>query len=134
LDSKQEDVTVDAKTAMRYRKRLLEELGQRGSLLGKLRNSLVEQGERSQDDGGIFANHMADTATGEADRESDYILVDVSGRTVLEIEEALRRLDEGSFGDCEWCGKAIETKRLEVLPYARFCLKCQEKQEKLRAN
>lgn len=125
---------MDARTQMRYRKRLLEELGQRGTLLGKLRKSLVEQGERSQDSGGVFANHMADPATTEADRESDYILVDVSGRTVLEIEEALRRLDEGSFGDCEWCGKAIEPKRLEVLPYARFCLKCQEKQERLRTN
>ncbi len=125
---------MDAKTAKRFRRRLLEELGQRGRLLGKLKESMVEQGERYMENGGPFSNHMADQATDEAERESEYILADAQGRTVQEIEEAIRRIDEGIYGECEWCGSAIDPRRLEVLPYARFCLKCQEKQERLRTN
>jgi RNA polymerase-binding transcription factor DksA len=82
----------------------------------------------------IFANHAADAANEEAERESDYLLVSTQGRDLQEIEEALQRLDEGIYGACEACGSDIERRRLEVLPSARFCLRCQERQERLAHN
>jgi len=125
---------MDARTTMRYKRRLLDELGQRGHLLGQLKKSVAEQGQRYIEDGGAFANHMADCATEEADRESAFLLADAQGRTIHEIEEAIQRIDEGVYGACERCGMQIDRRRLEVLPQARFCLKCQEKQERLRRN
>jgi DnaK suppressor protein len=74
---------------------------------------------------------MAENATEEAERESDYLICDAQGREVQEIEEAIRRLDEGIYGICEDCGKQIEPRRLEVVPSARFCFPCQETQERL---
>lgn len=125
---------MDGRTALKYRRRLIDELGQRGRLLGKMKKSIAEQGARYQEDGGAFANHMAEAATGEAERESEYALADVQGKVVFEIEEALERLDNGNFGECEWCGATIDKRRLDVIPYARFCLKCQEKTERLASN
>ena len=103
-------------------------------MLGKLKESIQDQELRYQEDGGVFASHMAEAAGMEADRESSYHLVDAEGRTVQEISEALRRIDEGNYGDCEWCGEPIERRRLDAIPYARFCLRCQEKSEKLARN
>lgn len=125
---------MDGRTASRFRRRLLNELGSRGALLGKLRESVAEQGRRYLEDGGAFASDMAEAATGEADRESGYLLLDAEGRQVGEIRDALQRIENGNFGSCEWCNRPIEKKRLEVLPYARFCLKCQEKNERLSKN
>jgi RNA polymerase-binding transcription factor DksA len=125
---------MERRTALRFRRRLLNELGQRGQLLGKLKRSIAEQGERYIQSGGAFTNHMAEAATEESDRESDYFLADNQGRALTEIEEAIRRIDSGNFGDCELCKKPIEAKRLEVIPSARYCLRCQEKAERLAKN
>lgn len=125
---------MNARTTNRLRRRLLDELGQNGRLLGKLKKSIAEQSVRYIENGGAFASHMADMATEEADRESDSILMDTQGRLIHEIEQALQRIDEGRYGACEGCGRPIEDRRLEVLPYARFCLKCQEKHERIRSN
>ena len=43
-----------------------------------------------------------------------------------EVEEALRRVDEGSFGVCQECEEPISAKRLQALPWAKFCVRCQE--------
>ncbi|MFB3908729.1 MAG: TraR/DksA family transcriptional regulator [Candidatus Eisenbacteria bacterium] len=125
---------MDANTTLRIRQRLLDELGQRGRLLGQMKKSATERSQAYLEEGGAFASHMAEAATEEADRESDYLMVDAQGRLLNEIEEAIRRIDEGIYGLCEWCGKPIAERRLEVLPYARFCLKCQEKAEKAQNN
>ncbi len=130
----QEGRKMDARSRKKYRRRLLDELGQRGRLLGKMRRSVTERGEQVMRDGGIFASHMAEQATEEADRESDYLLCDEEGRHVQEIEEALRRIDEGIYGACESCGDNIDRRRLEVLPSARFCLPCQERHERFARN
>lgn len=125
---------MDARTAKRFRRRLLDELGQRGRLLGQIRKSMTEQSERYIQGGGGFASHMADQATEEADLESEFQIADSQGRLVAQIEAAIQRIDEGRYGACEWCGKAIDIRRLEVVPYARYCLKCQEKQDRLQNN
>jgi len=46
------------------------------------------------------------------------------------VEGALARIREGSFGECVSCGKEINAKRLEAVPWARHCIECQEKAEK----
>jgi len=51
--------------------------------------------------------------------------------TLLKIDEALRKLDEGTYGICEDCGEAINEGRLKVLPFAIYCVECQEKLEHL---
>ncbi|MCX5719823.1 MAG: TraR/DksA C4-type zinc finger protein [Nitrospirae bacterium] len=50
---------------------------------------------------------------------------------LFKIDEALRKLDEGTYGKCEDCGGDISEKRLKVLPYAIYCIDCKEKREQL---
>ena len=66
-------------------------------------------------------NHLADMATETVDREIDYTLEENSGNVLREIEAALKRLDEGTYGLCTACGKPIEPERLEYLPWATQC-------------
>jgi RNA polymerase-binding transcription factor DksA len=66
-------------------------------------------------------NHLADIATDTVDREIDYTLEENSGNVLREIEGALKRVDEGTFGKCLTCGKPIEPERLEYLPWATMC-------------
>jgi DnaK suppressor protein len=99
-----------------------------------MRRSLTERGQRYLEEGNSFSNHMADQATAEAERESENNLLDAQGREVLEIEEALRRLEDGTFGVCVSCGVEIARRRLEVLPSARHCLRCQERLERAARN
>lgn len=50
-------------------------------------------------------------------------------RLIAETEEALRRLDEGTYGACQRCGDPIPAARLEIVPHARYCVTCQEHSE-----
>ena len=66
-------------------------------------------------------NHLGDAAAGTLDREIDYTLEENSGNVLREIETALKRIDDGTYGICAVCGKPIEPERLEYLPWATVC-------------
>ena len=55
---------------------------------------------------------------------------DSERETLLQIEEALRRIDSGAFGSCSSCSKPIGEQRLDAIPWARYCIDCQELEEK----
>lgn len=77
-----------------------------------------------------YTYHMADVATDTYDREFSLGLAS-SGREILySLDDALKRIEEGTFGICEECKTVIAKTRLKAVPYARFCVKCQEKKEK----
>ena len=75
-------------------------------------------------------NHPAEVATATVDREIDYTLEGNSEHVLNAIDEALRRLDAGTFGDCSKCGRPIEQERLEFLPYAMLCIDCKRREER----
>ena len=74
--------------------------------------------------------HLADHATDLVDREIDDSLGENADRVVQEIDEALRRIDEGSYGLCTVCGAAIPEERLDAVPYATLCLDDKRKVER----
>ena len=71
-----------------------------------------------------FDNHIGDTATVTYDREMDYTLEDNSEAVLAAIDKALARIEDGTYGVCERCGKQIDPARLEALPYAELCIEC----------
>ena len=87
--------------------------------------SLKDETEESTVD-----NHLADTATVTLDREIDYTLEENSEHVLSGIDEALERIENGTFGACSRCGKQIAEDRLEALPYATRCIDCQRLAEK----
>lgn len=87
------------------------------------------QKEASGDISG-YSFHMADVATDNYDREFSLGLASNEREALYEIDDALKRIDEGTFGICETCKGLIAKNRLKAVPSARLCLKCQEKREK----
>ena len=71
--------------------------------------------------------HMADAGSDNYDQDFTLQLVMNGHETLAQIDEALERMDEGTYGICECCGNKIPKRRLLVVPYARMCVKCAEK-------
>ena len=67
-------------------------------------------------------NHLADMATVTFDRELDEGLEEGAQQTLEQIDRALARLDEGTYGTCERCGKPIGEERLRARPWATLCI------------
>lgn len=108
------------------RKEVLDELSELEEVyLGK------NQRDTSGDVSG-YSTHPADMGSDEAMRDAAFSRGEAGGRAIEEIDEALDRLKNGEYGRCENCGTEIPEARLEVVPEARFCIRCQEELEKSR--
>jgi RNA polymerase-binding protein DksA len=68
--------------------------------------------------------HPADLGTGNFEQELTLDLLENEDRIVDEINDALERIEQGTFGRCENCQREIPRERLEALPYARYCIEC----------
>ena len=84
--------------------------------------------ETSQEQVGDEVDAALDTAAGEASSQ----LADMESRELAEIETALTRLKDGSYGKCEECTKPIAAARLQALPYATLCINCARSDERTR--
>ena len=67
-------------------------------------------------------------------QEMDFALMEMKARTLTRIDEALQRVDQGTYGTCDECGKDIAEARLSAVPFALLCLECQEREETLAAE
>jgi RNA polymerase-binding protein DksA len=109
---------------------LLEE--ERGRVKAAIDNIHAEHPGSMSDESGedaVYDNHLADTATETYDRELDYTLEENSEHVLSEIEAALKRIKDGTYGQCTNCGRQIPEERLEARPYATLCIDCQRQRE-----
>jgi RNA polymerase-binding protein DksA len=121
---------VSAIDTDRFREALLEE---RGRVEAALQNLHEETAGTLSEDAGeetAYDNHLADTATETYDRELDYTLEENAEHLLAEIDAALKRIEEGTYGNCTNCGKQIPVERLEALPWATLCIDCQRDRER----
>ncbi len=116
------EYSMDAKTLARFRKNLLEE---KQRLLNNSKNALKNELALSPDD----LPDETDLAANEVNQNLVFKLRDRERQLLTKIDEALARMDEGTFGTCEDCEESIEPKRLEVRPVSTLCIACKEKQE-----
>jgi RNA polymerase-binding protein DksA len=77
-----------------------------------------------------YTYHMADVATDTYDREFSLGLASSERTLLYELDDALKKIEDGTFGICEGCKSIIAKNRLKAVPYARLCVTCQEKTEK----
>ena len=114
-----------------FETRLLEERGRLLKELGYLEANVLKQNPRdSSGDLSGYSFHMADAGTDAMEREKAFLFASSEGRALHDVDEALRRLYSGEYGLCESCGLPIAPQRLEVVPHARLCIKCKEREEK----
>jgi len=81
-----------------------------------------------------YSYHMADLGTDAMEREKAFHFASKSGRLLYHVNEALRRIKNGTYGKCHTCGGNIAPKRLTAVPHARYCIACKEKEEQEKAK
>lgn len=115
----------------RFRNVLLEERVRVENAIANLREdhpgSLDEEVEEVA---GTNDNHLGETATATLDREIDYTLEENSTQVLAEIDAALQRIEDGTYGICTNCGKEIPLARLEAYPWASLCIDCKRERER----
>jgi len=95
-------------------------------MLNRLMKGRSDYLENLKNEGG----DLADEATETIERELIYDLSVTEKKEVEEIDTALNKIEEGTYGICESCNQEIPLGRLKVKPYAKFCMKCQEVHER----
>ena len=93
-------------------------------------DNLNRSPRESSGDLSSYSLHMADQGTDNFDREFALNLVSSEQDVLYEIDDALRRIEMGTYGVCEGCNKAIEKARLMALPFATMCIVCKSEAEK----
>ncbi|NOY88223.1 MAG: TraR/DksA family transcriptional regulator [FCB group bacterium] len=113
----------------KFKKLLLEK---RKVILDEMKDMSTKTSETIRESTGdlsSYSYHMADQGTDAMEREMTFMLSSKSGRFLYHIDEALRRIDSGEYGNCMLCGKPIGHARLEAVPHARFCIECKSAEE-----
>ena len=105
------------------KERLLE---MKNKLLAEIETEMRAEREANKDEG----MDTYDLASEERDREINFILSDRERLKIQQIDDALERLAESSYGVCESCGLEIAEERLLAMPFTRLCHDCQSEQEK----
>jgi DnaK suppressor protein len=102
--------------------------------LEKKRHDILDQyardlrsGQEASDDN---TDDLVDRANNAISRELMFSLSDGERQLLLQVEEALARMESGVYGRCVHCGQPIAAPRLDALPWAKYCIDCQELQEK----
>ena len=98
------------------------------SMAGVAQDTLRSRAEGSE--ASAFGMHQADAGSDAYDRDFALSLLSQEQDALYEIDQALKRIDLGTYGICEMSGKAIPHTRLEAIPFARFTVQCQAQLEK----
>ena len=118
----------------RYRKLLLEKRKELEEQLGYIKeNSFKDTMKEASGDNSSYSFHMADQGTDAQEREKAFMMAYREGRLIYHIDEALDRMEGGTYGNCVDCGNAISEDRLEAVPHARLCINCKSKEETANA-
>jgi len=124
-------VKISREELIKYKSILLDK---KGSLLKDINHISKDTLNKSQRDvtGELsgYTFHMADVATDNYDRDFGLGLATAEQKVVWEIDEALGRINDKTFGSCQSCGNKIGKERLLAIPYTKFCKECQQAEER----
>jgi DnaK suppressor protein len=122
------EASMDRET---LRQRLLLERERLEHEIAELDADLSESLEDSSEES-PYDQHMAETAAVTLDREIDLTLQENALASVAQIDRALAKLENGSYGKCDKCGKLIGEDRLQAAPFATLCIDCKRLEERNR--
>jgi RNA polymerase-binding protein DksA len=105
-------------------------LAKRNEILGNVVSMEDETLHKQRSDLSNMPIHMADIGTDNYDQEFTLGLMDSERKLMKEIDEALDRIENGTYGICEGSGKSIPKTRLEAIPWARYCVEYAQLLEK----
>ena len=96
----------------------------REALLEDIDQSIKKRNSSTWDVGDFY-----DAADIEKNRQLMHMLGEREQLKLKAIDDALRKIEDGTYGECEECGEPINKKRLKILPFAKYCVKCQSEIE-----
>jgi RNA polymerase-binding protein DksA len=105
-------------------------LAKRKEILGDVSTIEKETLQKSRSDLSNMPIHMADVGSDNYEQEFTLELLDSERKVLVEIEDALKRIEEGTYGICEGTDKPIERSRLEAIPWARYSVEYANQKEK----
>jgi YteA family regulatory protein len=119
-----------------FKKKLLKERDNVYSLLKQMENneafnSKVEFSDELSELS-MYDNHPSDMGTELFDQERGMALKEHELSIIKKIDDCLHNIEDGSYGQCKECGKHIPEQRLEFIPYAEYCVSCQDKKNIMR--
>ena len=105
---------------------------EREKVAGEIKSIAQDASKSPRDASGdlsAYTAHMADMAADAYEREVSMNIVSSEQEVLYQIDDALKRMDEGAFGICGQCNKPITMSRLKAVPYASLCIQCQRAKE-----
>ena len=115
----------------RFRKLIEEEKERVEKSLVKHTKIIHHEGEDfGSDSAKAHSNHMADQGSDEFQYETTIHFASTEGRYLYQLDQALRRIEDNTYGKCQSCNKAISVQRLKAKLDARLCIACKEKEER----
>jgi len=123
------------KTSLKKFKELL--LAKRKAMIEEMKDLKPQFDKTLKESTGDLSSHsyhMADQGTDAMEREMAFMMSSKSGRLVYHIDQALKRIEDGSYGKCFTCEKQIKVARLEAVPHARYCIDCKSAEEQKKST
>ncbi len=117
----------------RARQRLNETLAELDETADRVRAENDEFREQPSYESGRLSQHPGEYATDLQQRNEQALFLGEAAQEREMVHHALARLDEGSYGSCQNCGRPIGEERLEVRPHAAYCVDCEQKFERQAA-
>jgi len=114
----------------KYERKLLELRKELLHELGYLEDAVLNHTAKdASGDLSAYSFHMADQGTDAMRRETGFLLASKEGRMLMDVDDALRRIQDKTYGKCTMCSKSINPKRLDALPHASLCIGCAAEEE-----
>ncbi|MDD5428519.1 MAG: TraR/DksA C4-type zinc finger protein [Candidatus Omnitrophica bacterium] len=114
----------------KYKALLIKEREKVGGGLSHIAENTLNRSQRdASGDLSGYSYHMADMASDDYEREFSLGRATDEQKLLYQIDEAMKRVEDGTYGSCLQCGKPISKKRLAALPYSELCIECQKSNE-----
>jgi len=118
------------KTQLKQFRQLL--ITERAKCVGEIKSIAQEASKSPREASGDLSGytvHLADMAADTSERELSLNIASTESQILYQIDDALKRIDDGSYGVCQQCSKPITMTRLKAVPYASLCIQCQRAKE-----
>ena len=125
---------MNATKTKEVRAQLLERRDVVQTELNELQQELEDYGVEQEIERGGLGNHLAEDGTNVQEQERILAVSADLGVLLTLVDGALQRIDEGTYGICQRCGKPINSERLEAFPYVAYCIECQTIVERQRPH
>ena len=112
-----------------FRQLLITERAKFANEIRSIAQDAAKSPREASGDLSAYTVHMADMAADTYERELSMNMVSAEQEILYQIDDALKRMDDGSYGSCLECHQPVSMSRLKAVPYASLCIECQRAKE-----